>query len=89
MALNIKNDRVKLLVDELSKVTGESKTAVILRALEERKARIALHAHRRRAERVIDFLEREIWPNIPDELLGRRISKRQREQILGYGKNGV
>jgi prevent-host-death family protein len=27
----------------------------------------------------------EIWPRIPEELLGRGVSKREREEILGYG----
>jgi len=38
----------------------------------------------RRLERVLDFLEREIWPNIPPQFLGRRIAKKERERILGY-----
>lgn len=42
MAMNIKNDKVERLAEELAHMTGESKTAAILRALEERKERIAL-----------------------------------------------
>jgi len=38
----------------------------------------------RRLERVLHFLEREIWPNIPPQFLGRRIAKKERERILGY-----
>jgi len=39
--------------------------------------------------RVLAFLEKEIWPNIPKNLLGRRLTKCERERILGYGKRGV
>jgi antitoxin VapB len=69
MAMNIKNEKVEQLADELAHITGESKTAVILRAL--------------------DFLENEIWSHIPRKLLGRPVTKREREQILGYGRGGV
>ena len=88
--MNIKNDKVERLVEELAHMTGESKTAAILRALEERKERIALApTGKRRLAQTLDFLEREIWPNIPPKLLGKRVTKKEREQILGYGKDGV
>jgi antitoxin VapB len=90
MGMNIKNDKVERLADELAHMTGESKTATILRALEERRERLALGpSGKRRLARALDFLEREIWPNIPAGLLGRRITKTERERILGYGKGGV
>jgi len=90
MAMNIKNEKVERLVEELAQITGESKTAAILRALEERRDRIArTPSGRRRMAQALDFLEKEIWPNIPRELLGRRVTKRERERILGYGKGGV
>lgn len=90
MAMNIKNDKVERLAEELAHMTGESKTAAILRALEERRERIALApSGKRRLAQALDFLEREIWPNIPRKLLGRRVTKRERERILGFGKGGV
>jgi len=90
MAMNIKNDKVKRLAEELAQLTGESKTAAILRALEERKERIALGSSgKRRLAQTLDFLEREIWPQIPRKLLGRRVTKKERERILGYGGDGV
>ncbi|HEX2642001.1 MAG TPA: hypothetical protein VHU81_03340 [Thermoanaerobaculia bacterium] len=36
-----------------------------------------------------EFLEREIWSQIPSDLRGKGISKRELEQILGYGPEGV
>lgn len=90
MALNIKNDKVERLAEELARMTGESKTAAILRALEERKERIAVAPPgRHRLAQALDFLEREIWPDVPPNLLGRRVTKKERERILGYGRGGV
>lgn len=90
MALNIKNEKVEQLAGELARVTGESKTAAILRALEERRQRLAMASSgKTRMARVLDFLEREIWPTIPPRLLGRGVTKRERERILGYGRGGV
>jgi antitoxin VapB len=88
MALNIKNSRVEQLAGEIAARTGETKTAAILRALEERKQRLAVHASSgRRLADLLDFLEREIWPHIPRP--PRRLSKAQRERILGYRDGGV
>ncbi len=90
MALNIKNDKVERLAEELAHMTGESKTAAILRALEERRERIALApSGKRQLAQALDFLEKEIWPNIPPKLRGRRVTKRERERMLGYGRGGV
>jgi antitoxin VapB len=90
MGMNIKNEKVERLAEELAHMTGESKTAAILRALEERRERIALGpSGKRRLAQALDFLEREIWPNMPRKLLGRRVTKRERERILGYGRGGV
>ena len=90
MALNIKNAEVERLADEVARLTGESKTEAVRRALEERKARLAFRvAHDNRADRLKAFLEREVWPVIPEDQLGRSISKEEEETILGYGEAGV
>ena len=90
MGLNLKNKRVEQLAEEVARITGETKTAAILRALEERRERIVSRpSGERRFEQALDFLEKEIWPTIPRNLLGRRIPRRDRERILGYGKDGV
>ena len=90
MALNIKNAEVERLVEEISRLTGESKTEAVRRALEERKGRLAFRvAHDNRADRLRAFLAREIWPVVPKEQLGRPLSKAEEEAILGYGESGV
>jgi len=53
-------------------MTGESKIA----------------ARRRRLVRVMDFLEKEIWPKVPRKLAGRRVTKKERARILGFGRRG-
>lgn len=90
MGLNIKNREVEILVSEVARMTGESKTEAIRRALIERKRKLAMHGEAAsRREGILRLLEEEIWPQIPPRLLGRRISRKEREKILGYGPNGV
>ena len=90
MALNIKNPEVERLVDEVAEIAGETKTEAVRRALLERRDRLNLSGRRRdRTEEFLRFLEREIWPKIPPELLGRRITREEEDEILGYGPDGV
>jgi len=90
VALNIKNPRVESLAAEVAELTGETKTEALRKALEERRARLASQSLRRDRQReVMRFLEREVWPRIPKRLLGRGISKEEREKLLGYGPQGV
>jgi hypothetical protein len=35
------------------------------------------------------FLEESVWPRVPEDQLGARLDKREREAILGYGSDGV
>jgi len=42
-----------------------------------------------RAERLRRFFAEEIWQVLPPAERGRSISKREREEILGYGEAGV
>ena len=71
MALNIKNDEVTRLTEELSKLTGESKTEVIRKALIERKKSLNLQMFFvDKKKRLINFFEQEIWPQIPKQLKG-------------------
>jgi antitoxin VapB len=90
MALNIKDSETIRLADELATLTGETKTRAVKTALEERKQRLARGlSPSKRARRLIDLLEGEIWPQVPLEALGKPISRGQREAILGYGPEGV
>ena len=90
MALNIKNARVERLASEVARITGETKTEAIRRALEDRKNRLALTTARgaNRASQIKEYLEREVWPHIPAHVRGKKMSKREREEILGIGPDG-
>ena len=46
-------------------------------------------SRKRRFAQALAFLRKEIWLRIPSEFVGRRIPKKERERILGYGKGGV
>lgn len=90
MPLNIKNAEVERLADEVSKMTGETKTEAIRRALAERRARLRLRlTPAGRADRIRRFLEAEVWSRIPEDQLGRAPDREERERILGYGESGV
>lgn len=90
VALNIKNDEVERLAAEVAHMTGESKTEAIRRALAERRQRLAyrISPGDRRAQ-ALRFLEHEVWPRIPEDQLGRRLSRSEEDEILGYGPEGV
>jgi antitoxin VapB len=90
MALNIKDPQTEALAAEVAALANETKTQAVRGALQERKERLQARQRRsRRAERMERFLKDEAWPQIPDAVLGRPVSKAEREAILGYGPEGV
>jgi antitoxin VapB len=90
MALNIKDPATERLAAEVAAMAGESKTRAVRVALEERRARLRLRAVRRDpAGDLLRFLREEVWPQIPRRALGKRLTRRERERILGYGPDGV
>lgn len=42
-----------------------------------------------RLEALQRLLEEDIWPRVPDDQLDVALEKREREKILGYGRDGV
>jgi antitoxin VapB len=89
MALNIKNAEVERLAGDVARLTGESKTEAIRRALEERKRRLTGPSVAERRERVLHLLQQRIWPRLPAGERGRRLSRAEEDAILGYGSEGV
>jgi antitoxin VapB len=90
MALNIKDPETELLASQVAALTGETKTRAVKVALEQRRQRLTARPERRgRAERLRTFLAEEAWPQLPAGMLGAPISKQEREDILGYGPEGV
>jgi antitoxin VapB len=90
MALNIKDPETEKLAAEVAAITGESKTRAVKVALQERKQRLAVRVIRRdRTEELRRFLAQDVWPRVPRKVLGKRITRQEREAILGYGPEGV
>lgn len=90
MALNIKNEEVERLAAEVARITGESKTEAIRRALAERRQRLAYRVNPGdRRTRALRFLEDEVWPRIPEDQLGRRLTRDEEDEILGFGPGGA
>jgi len=86
MSLNIKNTEVENLAGEVAALMGVNKTEAIRQALEEKKRLLSLRvAQTDRRAKLKNLLEREIWPSIPKGQLGKRLIRKEEDQILGYG----
>ena len=91
MTLNIKDTETEKLAAEVAEMTGDTKTGALRQALREKKKRLEMRSGTKeeRRQRLREFLEREIWPQIPDELLDKEsMSKEEVEDILGFGPEG-
>ena len=85
MALNIKDPETERLAREVAELTGESKTAAVRTALRERRERLELQQPTgRRTEELRRWLEEEVWPSLPPEILGNPLTKEEEEELLGY-----
>jgi antitoxin VapB len=90
MALNIKDAETERLAGEVAALAGESKTRAVRVALEERRRHLITAGSRQQREtRLRRFLENEAWPQLPTKQRGRGITRAEREEILGYGPEGV
>jgi antitoxin VapB len=90
MALNIKDPNTERLANEVAALTGESKTRAIREALSERKQRLLLaRSGRGRGDRMVDLLQRRLWPRLPEGVRGSVLSKAEEEAILGFGPKGT
>jgi len=89
MALNIKDPVAEKLAAEVAAMAGESKTEAVRVALRERRARLAFGSPRRDRRAALDEFLREFWATLPKKILGKKITKKERERILGYGPHGV
>lgn len=88
MALNIKNREVERLAAEVAEMTHDTKTHVIRRALEDLKGKLEAEKPPKRRD-IVKYLEKYIWPYVPPEVRGKKVTKEEREEILGYGPDGV
>jgi antitoxin VapB len=90
MALNIKNEETEKLAAEVASLAGETKTGAVKQALLERRDRLRLESgHAKPYRGMRQWLETEIWPQIPAEDRNRPpMTKAEREEILGIGPEG-
>ncbi len=88
MALNIKDPETERLAAEVAALTCQTKTGAVRYALRQVLQAKSPPSVTRREERLIRFLEEEIWPLIPPDQLGEPVSKAEREEILGFGQDG-
>ena len=76
MALNIRNPEAERLAAALAKLTGETKTEAVTRALRDRLARLRRERTRRRLADELDEIAQHCArlpvrdPRTPDEILG-------------------
>ena len=88
MALNLKNAEVERLAAEIARMTGESKTEAVRRALEERRQRLTYRVQTG-GGRGRRFLAEDVWPEVPDGEVGRNLTRDEEDAILGYGRAGA
>lgn len=90
MPLNLKNAEVERLVDEVALIAGETKTEAVRKALEERRQRLRLRPKPfDRSERIRRLFTREIWPQVPEDERGRRMTQAEEDDLLGFGEDGA
>ncbi len=82
MALNIRNAEAERLAEQVTALTGETKTLAVTRALRDRLDRLQNHRSGRRLADELDEIARRC-ASLPV------IDDRSPEEILGYDEDGV
>jgi hypothetical protein len=57
--------------------------------LQERRQRLKGASADDRRARVLTFLKKKVWPTLPKAQMGRRLTAKEEDDILGYGPGGV
>ena len=89
MALNIKNPEVERLAAEAAALAGESKTEAIRRALHDRIRRLKTARGQPSSEERVQAILAQFRHQFPNADFGRKMTKIEREEILGYGPDGL
>jgi antitoxin VapB len=91
MTLNIKDTETEKLAAEVAEMTGKTREDAVREALREKRERLEMRPESKEVRRrnMREWMEREIWSRIPDELLDQApMSKAEVEEILGFGPEG-
>jgi antitoxin VapB len=88
MALNIKNAEVERLAAEAATLASTSKTEAIRLALEDHVRRLKLQGVGHTGSERVDAVLASIRQQFPNADFGRRLTKEEEEDILGYGPDG-
>ena len=87
--VNLDSEEVDRLAAEVAALTNESKTEAVRRALLERKARLTSSpGYQKRSQRAASVLA-AFRADLPQELLGKPLSRREEDDVLGFGPGGV
>ena len=82
MALNIRNPEAEKLADTLARLTGETKTDAVTKALRDRLARVRRERSKRRLADELDELALQC-ARLPV------LDQRSEDEILGYDSTGT
>jgi antitoxin VapB len=82
MALNIRNPEAKRLAESIAKLTGETKTEAVIRALRDRLDRLRRERSNRRLADELDEIALHV-ARLPVK------DQRPAEEILGYDEHGI
>jgi len=86
----IHSPKIDQLAAQLAQLDREEVLEVFRKTLDiQARQEAKPQASAQRFSELREFLEREIWPQIPSHLRGKGITKQEREEILGYGPEGV
>lgn len=71
---------------ELERLVHEIAAELQLNEAEALTSIIRDHAdYLKRRGAVMNWLQNDVWPNIPSEVRGKRITREEKAEILGYG----
>jgi antitoxin VapB len=82
MALNLRNREAEKLAETLAKLTGETKTEAVTKALRDRLARVRRERSRRRLADDLDAIARHC-ASLPVR------DARRADEIIGYDERGL
>jgi len=88
MGLNIKNPEVEQLAAEIASMMRESKTRPFDALYWNAAAGFRLKTATVFWHKTQGIHGKNVWPLIPERQMGRRLSREEEDQILGYGPQG-